>query len=242
MAAEKLEIEAPPKAPVMRGRLGIVCLASLLHLLESEAFDGFLVLEGRATLELRQGHIIHVRAGDLTGLTALHSLFFLDGDVFLVIPGEPPPGAVLGTTMELVMEAYRLIDEWARLAPMILAATPAAREASSLAELLPLLDGVATVGELVAELERSPVQLIDPLLDALARGLVTVVARDAEASCSPPKPEEFYELLDTGRALMRKGDLTRAATMLRRAVRAQPENRLARQNLRRVVELSAMTP
>ena len=36
--------------------------------------------------------------------------------------------------------------------------------------------------------------------------------------------------------------LTRAATMLRRAVRAQPENRLARQNLRRVVELSAMTP
>ena len=232
---------APPPRPrrpqtpttVLEGDLRSVSLASVLHLAESDAIDGVLLIGDDRLIGLCRGLVVSARAGKLAGLSALNSMFFLDRGAFRLIAGDPAEGAPFGSAIELTIEACRIVDEWSRLSPMVLRVTP-------------LFDGRSVsrpVDDLVGERGYSPVLIISDLLEALREGIVETVAR-ADRGPPPadgrPSPEDFNELLDEGRAHMRSGDLVRAERTLRRAVRAQPENRLARQNLRRVVQLRAL--
>ncbi|MCA9690354.1 MAG: DUF4388 domain-containing protein [Nannocystaceae bacterium] len=245
---------APPPRPrrpqtpttVLEGDLRSVSLASVLHLAESDAIDGVLLIGDDRLIGLCRGLVVSARAGKLAGLSALNSMFFLDRGAFRLIAGDPAEGAPFGSAIELTIEACRIVDEWSRLSPMVLRVTPLfdGRSVSRpVDDLMLMLDGSSSVGDLVGERGYSPVLIISDLLEALREGIVETVAR-ADRGPPPadgrPSPEDFNELLDEGRAHMRSGDLVRAERTLRRAVRAQPENRLARQNLRRVVQLRAL--
>ncbi|MCA9695242.1 MAG: DUF4388 domain-containing protein [Myxococcales bacterium] len=228
---------------LLRGDLATFTLASLLQLAETNAINARLAVADVGALGLRDGLVVSAQSGAASGLPALHALFFARRGAFVVTAGAPAERAPLGTADELISQASRLVDEWERVSNLVLKVTSAFTGSSDtlpVDDLLLLVDGSATVHELVAELEYAPPIIIHDLLRAIDDGLVEVVdeaERRRTPKTSRPRPQDFYELLDHGRDLMRSGDLVRAEIALRRAVRAQPDNKLARQNLRRVVQM-----
>lgn len=240
--------ESPEQGPsgdrvVLQGDLRSFTLASLLDLAAMNSINAQLTLPRGGEIGLREGQVVSARSGALTGLPALHALFFLKDASFTMTAGAPPERTPLGAAAAIAQDAERLVGEWERLSRLVLRVTPAftgGSESLPIDDLMLLLDGSATLHELVTELELSPPAIIHDLLRAIEGGLVAIV--DEPESPRPsraarPRPQDFFELLDRGRELMRSGDLVRAEIALRRAVRAQPDNRLARQNLRRVVQL-----
>ncbi|MCA9694354.1 MAG: DUF4388 domain-containing protein [Myxococcales bacterium] len=248
MSEESPEQGASGGDAILQGNLRSFTLASLLDLSAANAVDACLTIAQEGEIWFRDGQVVSARSGVQTGLPALYALFFFRAAGFTMTAGAPSERAPLGTAAAITQEAERLVGEWERLSRLVLQVTPAfngSSETLPVDDLLLLLDGSATVIELVTELEYSPSVIIHDLLQAIDSGLVEVVdeaRRQRTPKATRPRPQDFFELLDRGRELMRSGDLVRAEIALRRAVRAQPDNKLARQNLRRVVQLRSISP
>lgn len=230
-------------------------LAGVLQLAASELLTGILTVPG-AEIRLHQGAVVGVNAEVGTqGIVGLRDAFMGPNGLFRLDASPAQEGTALGSTTMLIMDACRVADEWARLAPMRLAATDSldlTDVAEPVRRAIEALDGERVVGEVLATAGVSAARVTDTLLTLLeARRLeeqgppmpervpgstAPAPAVSTQASGSPPEVDEF-ELLEMGRRHLRERDFGRARTCFERALNIAPNNRLVRQNLRRFNEI-----
>ncbi|MCB9766325.1 MAG: DUF4388 domain-containing protein [Alphaproteobacteria bacterium] len=226
---------------VLRASLADVGLESVLQLAETEGFTCMVSVSEERWVAVREGRMAGARSGPYEGLTALVELLSLrDGEVSILL-GEPEsdqPGVPMD---HAVMGALRLYDEWVRLAPMVLAPQPDTPGDERLDPVLRWMDGERTVAEAVMLGGRVAGDIVEPLLEAMRGGWLRPVAPDAperaEAAVRPPDPEDYFSLIDEGRQALRARDFGQAELAFRRALLARPGDSMARQNLRRVLQL-----
>ncbi|HEY8376189.1 MAG TPA: hypothetical protein VIK91_06855 [Nannocystis sp.] len=135
------------------------------------------------------------------------------------------------------MDAYRLRDEWARLANLVLRCPrnrPWQPTGGPVDEVVAGLDGFSTLADVVAARLQFITPVVDPLIAALNEGRLERVPAGAAPVRSAPgiAREDFYELMDRARSHLRSEDYAGAEALLRRALELRPGDRVARQNLR----------
>lgn len=222
---------------ILSGDLADISLTSLIQLAQYEVFSGWLVIARRGEIAIGKGHVLDATCGPLSGVEALRELLFHRGGRFRLLRGEPPVRRAIENVTFAVMDAYRLRDEWGRLAGLVLAPTsdqPWKPTGGLLDSVVVNLDGRRTLAEAVAASSGFFTLVIDALLDALNLGLVVRVAARAPAAAEPNL--DFYELMDRGQALMRGGSYEAAERMLSRALALRPDDRVAQQNLRALTQ------
>lgn len=221
---------------ILSGDLRDISLISLLQLAQYEGTSGWLRVTRRGEIALRRGHVLDARCGALSGIEALRELLFHRGGRFSLLRGEPSCPPAIDNVTFAVMDAYRLRDEWARLAEVVLIPTaelPWRPTGGLLDRLVIQFDGQRNVADALAAAPDAPcctTLLLDALLDALRLGLLRRVAAPAQPASEPEL--DFYELIDRARALMRGDNDEAAERLLRRALALRPEDRVAQQNLR----------
>lgn len=230
--------EQPPVGiEVLDGDLFEIGLTSLLYLAHFETVTGWLVVGARGLVTLHRGQPGHTRAGELRGAAALRELLFHRGGRFSLIRGEPEPGdaELLDNTTAVMMDAYRLRDEWTRLAPLVVKPARPWSPPAPLAATVARLDGRRTLADAAREAEAPLTPQIDPLLQALAHGLLER-AGPAPALTAIAGSDDFYDLQDRGRELMRRGEHDAARAALQRALALRPDDRVVQQNLRALAQ------
>lgn len=236
------DLERPWGIEILTGDLFEISLAALLNLVQHEALTGWLSVARRGAITLKKGQPRTARCGPLDGIDGLRELIFHRGGRFSLVRGEPaesddPP---IGSTTFALMDAYRLRDEWTRIAPMTLRAAggrPWQPTAGPLDQIAPRLDGRRTVAEAVHPGDSPITPLIDPLVRALAQGLLERVHRpETTPQPAAPPPKDFYELVDLGREHMRRGEHEAAQTLLLQAMALRPDDRVVQQNLRALAQ------
>jgi len=227
-------------ADIFSGDLQHIRLSSLLQLVELEHLEGRLHLMPGGELTVHDGQLVSAQYLKYTGVDALLVMLTLTEGRFAFSVQSVEAGQPLCSLMSLLMGSARLEDEWERLAPMILA--PVEQVTESLPSLEPigtLLDGQRTLAE--AMVGHHPYTLLDAVIDALEAGQLSEVAppnpERAALAMKPPSPEEFYPLIDQARQQRKAGNLNGAEESLRRALMLRPEDRVLKQNLRRLRQL-----
>lgn len=227
----------PNCVEILSGNLADISLTSLLQLAQYEVISGWLEVSRRGEVAISKGHVLDARCGPLTGVEALRELLFHRGGRFTLVRGEPEERRVIENVTFAVMDAYRLRDEWARLAGVVLEATtdrPWKPTGGLLDTVAVQFDGQRTVEEAVTSSSPFFTLLIDALIDAIGLGLFVRATPRAPAT---PEPElDFYQLIDRGQALMRSGSYEAAEQQLRRALALRPDDRVAQQNLRALTQ------
>lgn len=217
-------------AEILTGSTRAVGLVSVLQLAESEALSGLLEIGG-ARVWLAGGHVVAARFGGAEGIDALLEVMLHRGEDFHVHDEPVERAPPLGDTAPLLLEGCRLMDEWARVDQLVLRARRPLEGA--LAPLEPWLDGTRTVA---AAVERAGLLRV-AVAEALAQAVTEGRLERLEQPLPPPLPEDFDELVDLGRRHARAGRLAEARASFERAVSLRPEDRVATQNLRRIVAL-----
>lgn len=231
---------------VLAGDLVEISLASLLFLVQQEVIDGWLTVGRRGVVTMRRGQIIAARCGALRGQDALRELIFHRGGRFSIVRGEvrdeDQDGPHVANPTLAMMDAYRLLDEWARLLPQVLrvpAAKPWRATGGVLDSFVAEFDGRRSLAD-IARVQGYPLTLlIDPLLEAIAAGLLVRSSGGgvpAPVSLSTPASEDFYELLERGRECVRRGEFNEAYTLLTQALALRPDDRVVQQNLRALTQ------
>ena len=217
---------------ILGGDLFEVSLTSLLYLAQFEALTGWLLVGTRGVITLHKGQPGLICALSLRGADALRELLFHRGGRFSLIRGTPETSEDGLTNLTAVMmDAYRLRDEWTRLSPLVLRPAGAWQPEGPLAAVVERLDGRRSLAEAVRELEAPLTPMLDPLLQALARGLLVRIG-GARPAAPVEASDDFFGLLDRARELTRRGELEAACAALRRALNLRPDDRVAQQNLR----------
>lgn len=224
---------------ILAGDLFELSLAALLHLAQYEALTGWLIVGVRGEITWRKGQVTGARSGGLRGFAALKELLFHRGGRFSLRRGEPEPSAEapLNPT-HAIMEAYRLRDEWARLAPLVLApprARPWQPAGEAIDAIAAKLDSRRTLGEVVrAQVAMTPV--VDALLQAVAQGRLERIGHVRQAAPSIAAGVDFYELVERARGLIREDALEAARALLLQAQALRPDDRVVQQNLRALAQ------
>lgn len=222
---------------ILSGDLSDVSLMSLLQLAQYDSISGTVIIARRGEITLDKGHVLDAVCGPLTGVEALRELLFHRGGRFSLLRGEVSGPRVVDNVTFAVMDAYRLRDEWVRLAGAVLAPTssrPWKPTGGLLDAVVVQLDGRRTVAEAVATASSCTTLLLDALLDALALGLLRRVA--APEARSEEQNLDFYELIDRAQSLMRGANYEAAERLLQRALALRPDDRVAQQNLRALTQ------
>ncbi|MCA9660196.1 MAG: DUF4388 domain-containing protein [Myxococcales bacterium] len=217
-------------------------LTSLLHALHADERSGWLRVDDEWVVVLVHGEIVAASSSEERGLPAIQALLLRTDGTFTFERGDPQDAPPLAPMMSLILESARLNDEWRRLSPMVLEIRDRQKlgeiDSPELAALAPEIDGKRTVAELVHIGSLAPVQVIDAILAGLSRKALRCVARDHRLALSEPDAD-FFTLIDRARDHVRAGDLDSAEVALHRALSLRPGDRLARQNLRRLLALAS---
>jgi hypothetical protein len=227
---------------ILRGDLEVLNLASVLQLIEAEAITGRMSFDQGAEIRFKHGQLVSATIGHRNGVQAVEEMFLTPMATFVVSQVEVHEERVLGMMTGVIMSGLRLSDEWARLSPLVLGPRPGREiKDAALAALVKQMDGARTFVEVVQAAGTFPVAAIDPIVRGLDEGLLREVSAPAperaRAALSPPSPEEYYPLIDEGRNHLKLGQLAEAEAAFRRAQMARPDDRLAEQNLKRVLQL-----
>lgn len=232
---------------LLDGELQDISLPSLLQLAQAEAITGKLLLHGRGEIALLKGHVGAVVCGTLGGIEALRELAFHDRGRFSLVRCEPGGDRCADNITFALMDAYRLRDEWNRLAGATLrriAERPWKPTGGLLDEVVLDLDGRRTLAEILHHRPHGLTLVLDALLDALGLGLlervptartaapVLALAPPIAAPDPAPDPADFDALVERGRALFRTRELDAAEALLRQALALRPDDRAVQQNLR----------
>ncbi len=228
---------------ILAGDLFEISLASLLFLVQYEAINGWLTITKRGVVTMTKGQLSSARCGSLRGHDALRELLFHRGGHFSIVRGEPSgtEGPAVTNPTFAMMDAYRMRDEWNRLAPQILRA-PAARPwhatGGPIDATVGQFDGHRSVAEALRSQDGALCPLIDPLLAAIASGQLERISGDAAAAAVPPSAasNDFYELVERGRDRVRRGEYKPAHDLLTQALALRPDDRVVQQNLRALVQ------
>lgn len=232
--------------PLLRGDLRDISLPSLLQLAQAEAITGWIRITGRGEIALLKGQVGAVSCGSLSGVEALRELAFPADGRFTLARGEPGGARCADNITFALMDAYRLRDEWNRLAGVVLrpvADRPWKPSGGGLDDVVLDLDGRRTLAEILRGRPRCVTLLLDALLDAINLGLIERVIGTRPAAPAPAPTltlvepavetsEDFDDLVERGRALARQGDLAAAEAALQRALAQRPDDRVVQQNLR----------
>lgn len=224
--------------PILQGSLS---LSSWLQLAEIEGISGLLAFES-ASLGFADGRLVRAHKGDHSGADAVFELFVTEPGAGRLSESTVQPDGIDWDSTTATLYGFRMLDEWNRVFPMVLATTQD-DPAEGLAEIWGVFDGERTVAEVVAEARVPRARLVEPLAQAVREGALKAAAPPDEAralaASTPVSPEEFWDLMDQAHDLMRSRDLAGAEQTLMRALRARPDDALARQNLLRVRRLAA---
>ncbi len=225
----------------LRGDLALARLASLLQLAETESWTGWLRLPGGA-IGLLDGLVVAATCGALAGRRAVQELFLARSGPFTLEIGPVSAREPLGGTVALVLEGVRLADEWERVAPLVLAPAPGIGAAPGVGEggLDAELDGLRTVEEVVRSRGAPATSVVDDLLRRVEAGELVEVAPPRPARAQGPIVGEepgYFEALEAGRSHLRLGAYDAAAAAFRAALAARPGDRIAGQNLKRVLAI-----
>jgi|GEM_PF-3247335 len=223
-------------------------LSTVLQVAELESTTGVLALGQVGEVHLRDGVPTAARYGAHEGVDALLE-FFLDppGEMRLVAT-EVAPGPVLGNPVGLVMEGCRLADEWARLAPLVLAVVrPDELSPEQEPELAPFaglmrraytpVGAAGTGGDPAGAAHRSDHATVCERCAAGGGG--------ADASACPGRTARVGRAagpdtwLSLGRRLARAERYDEAVVAFINAVRLDPDSRVAKQNLARASALAS---
>jgi hypothetical protein len=243
---EPLRAIRPRTTELLRGDLKDVSLVSLLQLAQAEAISGWLRVEGRGEICLLKGHVGSATCGRLTGVEALRELAFHERGRFVLSRGEPDGERCDVNVPFALMDAYRLRDEWKRLADAVLRRVddrPWKPTGGPFDPIVLELDGRRALGELVESHANITTLVIDAALDALRFGLIERVPPGerppAEVLPLVDTNEDFDTLVERGRELTRRGEFDEAEALFRRALARRPDDRVVRQNLRVVAQRRA---
>lgn len=236
-SSRDVEDSHPGGVEILSGDLSDISLTSLLQLTQYEAISGWLCVARRGEITISKGQVQDATCGPLGGLEALRELVFHRGGRFSLLRGEPQAPRAIDNVTFAVMDAYRLRDEWARIAGVVL--RPAGDErwrptGGLLDDIVLHLDGRRTVADTVAAAEGLVTLMLDALLDAINLGLLVRVAAPAAPAAEPHL--NFYQLIDRAQALMRGGNYETAEHHLQRALALRPDDRVAQQNLRALTQ------
>lgn len=254
--------EAYSGEPVLSGDLEDMCLPTLLHLLEIESHTGWLKVDDDLRVDLCRGHVTGASAGDLEGVEALKEVLIAGGRRFKVFHGKPRSEQVLERVSSTLFDSYRILDEWEKIEGAVLRLVGDQRwwpTGRGIDALMAVIDGKTPLRDLVAQTGVSLSCVVDEVLEAKRLGLVVATevvtvdeAIEAEVAAhdlaqprvtQPPATDDafvgvdFFDLLDQARASTKRGDYGLAEAALQAALRLRPDDRVARQNLRRVREL-----
>lgn len=105
---------------IFGGDLRDVSSNSLLLLAHAEAVSGWIRVEPRGAVGLVGGRVVDARSGPRSGVPARREPLFHDAGRFTVVRGEPSGTCIVEDTTAVVMDAYRLRDEWARISSAVL--------------------------------------------------------------------------------------------------------------------------
>lgn len=221
---------------ILGGDLSDVSLPSLLQLMQYDALSGWLRVARRGEVVVRDGHVLGARCGTLAGADALRELMFHRGGRFSMVRGEPSGERVIENVMLVVLDAYRLRDEWARIAASALRVPPGRPwrpTGGALDALIERFDGRRTAADVVATAPGSAglSSLVAAVVEAVSAGLLTRRGGPVEPQQEGPELG-FHECLERGRSMMRDGNYEAAEQMLRRAEELRPDDRVVQQNLR----------
>nr|WP_263429533.1 DUF4388 domain-containing protein [Nannocystis pusilla] len=234
---EPIRALRPRSTELLRGDLRDVSLVSLLQLAQVEAVSGWLRVEGRGEIALLKGHVGSVVCGRLSGVEALRELAFHDRGRFVLARGEPAGDRCGDNVTFALMDAYRLRDEWKRLADAVLRRVderPWKPTGGPFDPIVLELDGQRTLSELVDPDLGIATLVIDAALDALRLGAIERVpaAQRRPPALAAVDTEDIDVMVERGRELLRRGDLDAAEQLLRRALTRRPGDRVIQQNLR----------
>lgn len=243
---EPLRAVRPRTTELLRGDLKDVSLVSLLQLAQAEAISGWLRVEGRGDIVLLKGHVGSAVCGRLTGVEALRELAFHERGRFVLVRGEPGGERCDVNVPFALMDAYRLRDEWKRLADAVLRRVddrPWKPTGGPFDPIVLELDGRRPLAELVESHANLTTLVIDAALDALRLGLLERVP-PGERPVVELRPvvdahEDFDALVERGRDLIRRGEYDQAEALLRGALARRPDDRAVRQNLRAIAHRRA---
>lgn len=228
---------------LVAGDLARVRLSSLIQFAELEGIEGVLAA-GEGELRFSGGALVGVQFGTLDGITALAELMLTPPPRF-EIHARKVEGTPIGSTLSVILEATRLVDDWQRLAPMVLEVIPQdVPEDLQDDRLLLQFDGRLTVAEVLLLDGRPRMDLVDIVAAGFEDAWLDEAAEPAPERVQlvlepPPTEEDFYDLLDEARDAMKRKDYSGAWMKLKRALRARPNDRTVLQNLRRLEQIRA---
>lgn len=166
----------------LRGELGLVSLASVLQLAESEYLCGDVVLRG-GTIELHNGNIVAASFADCSGVSgAVEALLRASGTFRVQTRQARAAGASIANAMSVVLESCRLQDELERLGGQVLRARDGFTGSERIAGIVSRLDGERALARHMLDAGCAIAPCLDELVDAVERGdLIETGAEDAEA-------------------------------------------------------------
>lgn len=250
-----------PAGPLASVDPGAVSLGTLLQVADLEAITGVLRVGDAGTVSLTAGVPTDATCDAHTGLDAFYELFIEAPtvDVLSLVGAEARPDNLGRRPLpSLILEGARRADEWARVHTQVLSPTAAlagltldggaASLRTRLAEGASVAEACESAGlprHVVANLVSQWLdqRLVDPVGTRAAplrtRNNVAVNRPPERAAQAEPTAQAggFYDHLDTGRRALRDGDLTAARAAFEAATHLRPDDRVARQNLRRVESL-----
>lgn len=227
-------------AELLSGRLGPISLSGLLQLVDAEAIDGWIRVQDKAELAVREGLVVHARWASFEGMDAFKLMFLEDDINFSLTDEDPPDGRPLGMTTNLVFHALRFVDEWQRMAARRLRPVEGFSTDDPVVEkVAEYLIGELTVAEAINIAGFAPSAAIDGLTKAWSEGMFEEAGEPApdRVNLSADDDLSFGELIDVGRDHLKSKDYIRAELAFLRALRMEPESGIARQNLNRVRQL-----
>lgn len=179
---------------IFGGDLRDVSLSSLLQLARAEAVSGWIRFQPEGEVGLQSGRVISARCASLSGSDALRELLFRDHGRFVVIRGQPQVVDHIEDVTHVVMDAYRLRDEWARIANLALRCPPSRPwrpTGGPVDSVVAELDGQRPLADIVAAGQPVVTPVVDALITALNAGQlerVRAVPTHQPQSWPPPTP------------------------------------------------------
>ncbi len=238
---------------ILCGELDEISISTLLHLMELESLTGWVSIDRVAMIDFHAGHVTTASIGSLSGACALQEIVIQGGTTFEVFRGNPRQTTVMCRISLMLLDAFRLRDEWLKIEDSTLRLVgdqrwhPTGRGVDALME---QLDGKRSLADLAGRTGLPLGTIVEEIIEAKTLGLVEVCE-----PCNVPKPRkkaprsgaihygsggvDFFELLDRARASIRRRSFAAAEALLSRALNMRPGDRIAQQNLRRVRELRA---
>jgi hypothetical protein len=238
--------------PIVTGSLDAVTLASVLQLVESEALDAEVAVATGA-LRFRDGQLVEASFLGLEGDAAVVEAAVRARGRFAVLPVSPSglPSTPLSPSGALIIESFRIADEMVRFGGQVV------DEGLTIGPVTG--DGRRTLSQLIAAQEAHAVRVVpaaleldaagrrlgapselDPLAPLRVSDTPAAPGSDSRITHEPDAPQRsFDELCFAARRKVRERRFDEARDLLHEAGRLRPEDRMVRQNLKRLEDLEA---